>query len=81
MSTPVRNRNKIRTTAPMTGRYVVARERAQRHAEEIERDRAYTAGEPWGLSDCQRQERDRAYIAGGGFVDVTHLPYDLKDRD
>lgn len=60
MFTPVRNRNKIRTTASVSGRYVVARERAQRYAEEIERDRAYTAG---------------------GFVDVTHLPYDLKDRD
>lgn len=60
MFTPIRNRNKIRTTAPVSGRYVVARERAQRRAEEIERDHAYSMG---------------------GFVDVTHLPYDLKDRD
>ena len=55
-----RKTKRIRTTAPVTGRYVVARERAQRHAEEIERERAYSTG---------------------GFVDVTHLPYDLKDRD
>lgn len=60
MFTPVRNRNKIRTTAPVSGRYVVARERAQRHAEELEREHSYNAG---------------------GFVDVTHLPYDLKDLD
>lgn len=60
MFSNINRSRRIRTTAPVTGRYVVARERAQRHAEEIERERAYSTG---------------------GFVDVTHLPYDLKDRD
>lgn len=60
MFTPIRRSKKIRTTAPVTGRYVVARERAQRYAEERERERQYSSG---------------------GFIDVTNLPYDLKDRD
>lgn len=32
------------------------------------------------MYQAERLERERAYNTGG-FVDVTHLPYDLKDRD
>lgn len=54
-----RKTKRIRTTAPVTGRYVVARERAQRHAEEIERDHAYSMGGFVDVTDFPYDLKDR----------------------